>query len=223
MLGEKIVKSLGLPIALTFCLASCIAVAGAISSRAVNAQTRCNPIGRIVSGSGENFSQGQIICAGDRLVSANNVQMLCFNNRAIIRFEGVQTAVVDSQTCGGGSVVATEPCQPGQTTRCFRPRGPGEGDFQLIEPSQTTVTEDRPRITWEAVEGATQYTVRVSGTGVSWERSLESTELDYPQDESALQSGNAYRIVVIARLPDRNMTAFTVVNRVTPDQAATGR
>lgn len=205
---------------MTFCL---IALAGGAIrlSHPAAAQSLCNPIGRIVSGSGKNFAPGRIICAGDHLVGANKAQMLCFNNRLIIQFQTTQTAVVDRQTCSGGPLVATEPCQQGQATQCFRSKGQGQGDFQFIEPSQTTVIEDRPRIAWEPVPGATQYTVRVSGLGVSWQRSVNGTALDYPLQESALQGGNAYRIVVVARLPTHSLTSFTVVNRVMPEQTAT--
>lgn len=178
---------------------------------------QCNPIGRIVSGSGQNRSQGsaissgQIICVGDQLIQVSDLQLLCFQTRSLVKLQG--TAQIDRQTCtGNGSVVVTQPCIAGQSEQCFRPKGSSEA-FQIVDPPQTTITTGRPRISWRAYQSSTTYIVRVVGPGVSWERSVSGTQLEYPRSEAALQPGNAYRIVVLAqRNREVLSTATTVVN-----------
>ncbi|MGG6267159.1 hypothetical protein ACQ4M3_13405 [Leptolyngbya sp. AN03gr2] len=173
----------------------------------------CNPIGRIISGSGNNFSRGQIICAGDRLTPTSTAQMLCFSSRSLIRLRQGQSTTVNHRACPSQLAISLEPCQFGQSTQCFRAKGPEQNGFQLIEPSGTTVAEPRPPIVWQPVAGAREYTIRVTGPGVNWERTVRETVLNYPSGEPGLQSGNAYQIVVIARLPNRNLTTTRVVNQ----------
>lgn len=180
---------------------------------------QCNPIGRIVSGSGQNRSQGnsissgQIICAGDQLNQVSNLRLLCFQTRSLVKLQG--SAQIDRQTCAGrGAVVVTQPCISGQSELCFRPKGSNEA-FQIVDPAQTTIATGRPRISWRAYQSSTTYIVRVVGPGVSWERSVSGTQLGYPRSEAALQPGNAYRIVVLAqRNRELLRTATTVVNVV---------
>jgi len=185
------------------------AVASVSRSRA-----RCNPVGRIVSGEGGNFSRGKIICSGTRIEPTTNARMLCFRDRSIVRLTAGQSTVVNRQTCSGDLALSLEACQSGQAFQCFRAKGPEQSDFQLVEPSKTVAVGARPRISWQPVKDAREYTVRVSGSGVSWERTVRDTALTYPTNEAELKAGNAYQIVVIARLPNRNLTAATVVNRL---------
>ncbi|MGG6263203.1 hypothetical protein ACQ4M3_07975 [Leptolyngbya sp. AN03gr2] len=179
----------------------------------------CNPIGRIVSGTGQNQTQrtsitsGQIICAGDQLSKVVNVKLLCFRTRSQIELRG--TAQVDRQTCAAGSkTIVTEPCVPGRSQQCFRAKGP-VGDLRILEPNQTTISDKRPRIAWEPYPSVNTYLVRVTGPGMSWERVVLGTRTEYPITETPFEYGNAYRIVVLAKRGQSfSLIASTVVNVV---------
>lgn len=196
-------------------------MSGAIAQTA----PRCNPLGRIVAGAGENRSQrkpiesGQIICSGDQLSRVSAVQMLCFQNRSVITLQG--SAVVDRQTCGSGGLMVTQPCQPGQSTQCFRPKGSDGEDFQILQPTTTSVNDLRPRIAWQSYDNATRYLVRVIGPAVSWERQVTGTELSYPPEEPALVPGNAYRILVLVRRDQQSVGSSQAVINIQSAQQIT--
>jgi hypothetical protein len=185
----------------------------------VSAQTsRCDPIGRISSGSGKNFSEGSIICRGDRLEveQGSPVQFLCFLSRTVVTLNS-GVVIADEDLCSQSD--ASRRCgQDENRGLCFNPRGEiGEETFQIKQPTATAIAEDRPTIAWTPVENANRYSVRVLGTDVSWESSTQSTRLDYPSEELALEAGNAYRIVIIAQHDDRTLaTTERILNIVSP-------
>lgn len=87
------------------------------------------------------------------------------------------------------------------------PRGPiaNPNTPYIISPSDdTALLNDKPSISWHAVPGAINYTVRlaeITGSGLDWERTVENTEIKmpYPDDAPALQPGSKYKLIVEAR------------------------
>lgn len=67
----------------------------------------------------------------------------------------------------------------------------------IIRPRKTVLLNDRPTLRWNAVPGATNYTVRVKGNGVDWEIETDDTETVYPGNPP-LQPGTTYILVVEA-------------------------
>ena len=95
---------------------------------------------------------------------------------------------------------------------CLVPKGPEE-QFQLIEPDAVSINP-RPNISWVEVSATDSYTVRVIGSDLVWEKTVDAvmTEMDYPEDEEAMQEGHAYEVLVIANRPQESLQASKVVN-----------
>ncbi|MEM8810026.1 MAG: hypothetical protein AAGF01_28750 [Cyanobacteria bacterium P01_G01_bin.38] len=160
---------------------------------------RCNPIARVTQGNGHNFEQGEIICSGTTLEGANNAQILCFINNTIFTLDE-RVEVISEQSCTTGEAATyTRQCEAESTAQCFIPKGP-DNDFVITEPD-IAVAPARPSLSWEAVESAEFYTVRLIGSDITWEHSVEGPQLDYPVEEPSLQPG-AYRIVISANSSD---------------------
>ena len=102
-------------------------------------------------------------------------------------------------------------CEP---DGCYEPpRGPiaNSNTPYIISPfDETNLLNDKPSISWHAVPGAINYTVRlteITGSGLDWERTVDNSsklELDeikmpYPDDAPALQPGSKYKLIVEAR------------------------
>ena len=68
----------------------------------------------------------------------------------------------------------------------------------IISPRKTNLLDSRPTISWNPVEGATDYRVRVQGPGVDWRQTVKATELVYPEEEAPLQPGGYYQVIVRA-------------------------
>lgn len=102
----------------------------------------------------------------------------------------------------------------GLTNGCPQPREPvllrGEsliggtrgGDDPLIpyiiSPRATRLLTLTPTLRWNAVEGATSYTVNLQGGDLDWTREVADTEIVYPADEPALESNTWYSMIIMA-------------------------
>ncbi|MDF0552516.1 hypothetical protein [Kamptonema sp. UHCC 0994] len=97
---------------------------------------------------------------------------------------------------------------------CYEPpRGPiaNPNTPYIISPSdETNLLNDKPSISWHAVPGVINYTVRlteITGPGLGWERTVDNTsklelgeiKMPYPNDAPALQPGSKYKLIVEAR------------------------
>ena len=87
----------------------------------------------------------------------------------------------------------------------------------LITPRETNIITNRPSLRWNAVPGATNYTIKIDG--VNWETQTNKTEIVYP-GEPPLKTGGLYRVIIEAdngassRSDDENV-GFTVLDEQT--------
>ena len=177
----------------------------------------CDPIGRITTGSSQNYRRGQVVCSGAEIQEPNEVQFLCFLNRIVVPLTG-QSVTVTADTCSVESTAAVEPayrtCDRTGLGRilCFIPKGPEE-QFQVIAPNAIS-SNPRPTISWERIADAESYTVSVIGPDMSWQTSVqaEHTELIYPEEERSLAANNAYEVLVVANRLQEPLIASRVVN-----------
>ena len=178
----------------------------------------CDPIGRITTGSSQNYRRGQVVCSGEEIREPNEVQFLCFLNRVVVPLTG-QSVTVTPDTCSVESTAVVEPASYSTCDRtglgrilCFIPKGPNE-QFQVITPDAIS-SNPRPTISWESIADAESYTVSVVGPDVSWQTSVgaERTELIYPEEERSLAANNAYEVLVVANRLQEPLIASRVVN-----------
>lgn len=67
----------------------------------------------------------------------------------------------------------------------------------IISPRKTARLNNQPKLRWIAVEGATSYSVRVSGSGVDWKTDVSTTEVVY-SGQQPLTTGVNYLLTVKA-------------------------
>jgi tetratricopeptide (TPR) repeat protein len=68
----------------------------------------------------------------------------------------------------------------------------------IISPNSTLLLDDKPKLRWQAVPGATSYIVRVSGPGVNWETEVSTTEVVYPGEPPLQPVEQGYLLTVEA-------------------------
>ena len=135
---------------------------------------------------------GAALYTGDLLKPAAGITVLLQCNSGE---EWQVPAGIPSGVVNGCPVIDTEPGDRDET------RGSGglNADIPyIISPRKTNLQGDRPTISWNPVEGATVYRVRVQGPGVDWKREVSATELEYPEEEPPLQPGGYYQVIVRA-------------------------
>ena len=94
-----------------------------------------------------------------------------------------------------------KPLRPAEPTP--RPAGQTEEVLAklpyLITPRETNIITNRPSLRWNAVPGATNYTVKIDMVWVSikWETQTNKTEIVYP-GEPPLKTGGLYRVIIEA-------------------------
>jgi tetratricopeptide (TPR) repeat protein len=65
----------------------------------------------------------------------------------------------------------------------------------LITPRETDILTNRPQLRWNAVSGATNYTIKIDG--VNWEAQTKKTEIVYP-GKPPLEAERRYRVTIEA-------------------------
>ncbi len=193
------------------------------SSSTVKSQGRCTqPIGRVINNGDGRFAAGSLLCKGDTLqpVPSAKVEVLCYLNRKVLWLGkgsvfGQCLPLVEQQQ--------TLQCTRHSRAKCPVRKGPAEGNNApvLIAPYSSMVLNTQPELTWTRVAGATSYQVIVSGFGVNWsETVVRDSYLAYPQTQSQLKFGNAYKITIIANKGDSPMVAsVTIINVINENQA----
>ena len=68
----------------------------------------------------------------------------------------------------------------------------------IISPNSTWLLNNKPQLRWQAVPGATSYTVRVSGAGVKWETEVSTTSVVYTGEPPLKSVEQGYLLTVSA-------------------------
>jgi len=136
---------------------------------------------------------------GDSLSQEDQLQLgakasatvLCSN----LRLWKVPSAKVSrvSEGCPAGTATLNRP----NSSRRAPTRAPNSTIPYIISPRDTVLHNDQPILRWNAVPGATRYTVQVRGGGLDWETETNGTEIVYP-GAPPLKKGRRYRLIVVA-------------------------
>ena len=123
-------------------------------------------------------SVGLTLSFDDKLeVAANaSVQVYCSNLK---KWTVKQGKYIVSNGCPRGNPVIS---LPNINNTTLRPTGNTEKVLAklpyLITPRETNIITNRPPLRWNAVPGATNYTIKIDG--VNWETQTNKTEIVYP-------------------------------------------
>jgi hypothetical protein len=140
-------------------------------------------------------SVGLTLSFDDKLeVAANaSVKVYCSNQQTWTVKTGKY--IVSSGCPRGNSVISL----PNINNTTLRPTGNKEKVLAklpyLITPRETNIITNRPPLRWNAVPGATNYTIKIDG--VNWETQTNKTEIVYP-GEPLLEAGRRYRVTIEA-------------------------
>lgn len=68
----------------------------------------------------------------------------------------------------------------------------------IIMPDRTWLLSNKPKLRWQAVPGATRYTVRITGAGITWETEVNTTSITYPGKPLLKPNEAGYLLTVVA-------------------------
>ncbi|MBE5229318.1 MAG: tetratricopeptide repeat protein [Microcystis aeruginosa PMC 728.11] len=140
-------------------------------------------------------SVGLTLSFDDKLEVATNasVKVYCSNLKQWTVKPG---RYIVSSGCPRGNPVIPLPNSNNDTRR---PTGNTEKALAklpyLITPRETNILTNRPRLRWNKVPGATNYTIKIDG--VNWETQTNKTEIVYP-GEPPLEAATLYRVTIKA-------------------------
>ncbi len=185
-------------------------------------QRTCEPVGRVLSAGDRTLKLGSLLCIGDQLqpINKGTVVILCYLNQKILQLK--QGSISDAPNKCVPLPTQAARCTPFASNNCPKPKGPGEDRNTpvLISPYSSAILDPRPSLSWFSVNGATSYTVQVKGKGVNWSSETKSTLLPYPHQELDLESGNVYKVTVIANQGNSPLVASSAVLIVSSDMEA---
>lgn len=168
----------------------------------------CVSVGRLINVQGEvqlkrqgrpdyhSTAVGGVLCLGDLLRPAkgSRVTVHCADPT-----QNLWT--VPDGVPSGAAIGCREPDEPIHTiTGPITPtRDPLAGRIpHIISPNSTLLLNDKPTLRWQAVPGASSYTVRVSGPRVNWETEVSTTEVVYPGEPPLKSVEEGYLLTVEA-------------------------
>jgi hypothetical protein len=168
----------------------------------------CVSVGRLISVQGEvqlkrqkwldyhPTAVGAVLCLGDLLRPAKGSRVMVHcadpNQNLWTVPDGVPS---------GAAIGCREPDEPIYTiTGPITPtRDPLAGRIpHIISPNSTLLLNDKPTLRWQAVPGASSYTVRVSGPRVNWETEVSTTEVVYPGEPPLKSLEEGYLLTIEA-------------------------
>jgi len=162
--------------------------------------TKCPPIGRLVSSGDQHFAASSLLCEGDQLHSTDGLAIVeCFDAKRVVTLTG--NSVIDIANKCGEPPEKLLPCTPKNRKHCLELKGPlaVNNQVRILSPMEGALQEGRPDFTWSAIPGATRYTIELSGPlGASWLKTVTAPSLSYPASEEPMQNGNTYTITVVA-------------------------
>lgn len=176
----------------------------AIPKKQPSANLTCKPLGRVVQVHGYSFSTGQIICAGQKLHGSTTamLSLFCFDTLKNVTYNGATQDF--TRKCQSRSMPLKHECNGTQNlAQCSRGSG---SQLDLIRPFGNTITETKPRLEWESVQGATHYKVVVDGFDVNWQKIVNGNRLGYPKDQPSLKYGNKYELTFFAYRQNKLLT-----------------
>ncbi|NEP35734.1 tetratricopeptide repeat protein [Moorena sp. SIO3B2] len=134
---------------------------------------------------------GDLLHPSDQLeLSAGaSATVMCDNSRVWVVPAGKESLVSDG--CG-----SRQPRERRPNNRRSPSRAPNETIPYIISPRNTTLVTNRPILRWNAVPGATRYTVLVQDAGLTldWKTETSNTEIDY--SGPPLQPDSYYLVTV---------------------------
>lgn len=171
-------------------------------------------------GKSEPLAVNQRLCKGDKInIEAKaQVTVICNVNKQPLTFKissesqewGVANLCPSIDLCDGNA------CYRGKQTK-----KPTE-NFHIIYPSKTSLTENKPTFRWEDVPDATDYTVTLvqTGKGKIWQKTVKTTDMNYPDREKPLEFGTVYNLTVKAfnRENSSGITTKTTFKMIEKDQ-----
>jgi len=160
---------------------------------------------QVITGQLVSASFGDYLWRGDVIVAGQDAQAeaVCSDGESL-RVEHDQSVTV---TCGETPdpvyqrVIVRVHGEQIEALPATRPIPPEGGNLPVVlSPRNTRLVERRPAIRWQAVQGAEDYEVVVSGPqGELWRATTQETELPYPDAQPALEAGASCLIQVTAR------------------------
>lgn len=177
----------------------------------------CEPIGRVLTKGDPQLIMGSWLCTGDQLQLPPGVvvDVLCFVNREILSLPRGLVAN-GAKKCVSAPKNEVRTSSHGRGLR-YKPKGPSDG--LLTKPYGKRLMDGRPLLSWVAIPGANNYTVKASGLGVNWQETVKTTELPYPDPQPAMKPGYTYKITVLAHQETGLIEAGeSVVNMISQGQ-----
>lgn len=135
---------------------------------------------------------GDVLDRSDELLlgTGASAKVIC-NNLSVWELQGDSANRV-SDGCPSGILTTPRPNSPR-----VAPRAPNETIPYIISPRNTALLNNRPILRWNAVPGATRYTVQVQDASLTldWQTETNNTEIEYP-GEPPLQPDSYYLLIV---------------------------
>ncbi len=180
---------------------------------------KSHPIGRLLSAGDRNKKKGSFIFPGDRInpIEGQKVKVLCYLNRKILELG--KGAVDDTEDKCVRDSTEVRKCTLNSRSNCPKPKTPNTTTEipVLVNPYSNVLLNPRPFISWYGIPSATSYIVTLSGKGSNWKKQTNTTTLPYPVDERPMQSGNTYRLNVIANKGSSPFRSSSTVLIVLPN------
>lgn len=167
---------------------------------------------------------GTVLCVGDSLRSPKDVRAVVHCVAPDQDFWTVPDGMVSSAVNG-----CRPPKEPIHTITgpLIPTRDPLARNIPyIVSPHRTWLLNDKPKLRWQAVSGATSYVVRVIGPGVNWVTEVSTTEVVYPGELPLKPVAEGYLLVVEAdngASPAKATFALLDSNKVTRVRAAAER
>lgn len=138
---------------------------------------------------------GAVLCFGDLLQPAKGAKVI------VQCADPNQMWTVPQGMVSGATIGCSPPDEPIHTIT--GPITPTRSLFirsipYIISPNSTLLLNHKPIIHWQAVPGATNYTVRVSGLGVNWETQVSTNSVVYPGEPPLKPVEQGYLLTVEA-------------------------
>jgi len=188
-------------------------------SRSDSHERDCEVVAKVISGD-INWTPQSKLCKNDKIhpVRGRKVEIFCYSHGKLLYL----TDSTVSEHCLPLSQRRFENCTLKNGYTCVTPKGPGSDENipTLITPYGVVILNTNPILSWSATPEATSYMVQIEGKGVNWSVEVKATQLPYPKDQPAMESGNVYNVNVIANRGDEPIAASASILLIVPTDKA---